>query len=284
MSFTDANLKYRLDYQLKMLESSKAQYAARLERLGDCKEAFLRRTKRKNGKHYYYVKRHKGSKYRYLGDADHREVKRVREARFLKEAIRRIDHDIALIKALTNGFLSYDASSVSEGLPSLYRCEVPPVSEAYQRESARWMNRRLEFQSQHPENYPERKTHRTSDGIWVKSISEVTMYEMFKNAGFAQIYELPLVPVDHGPALYPDFTILSPVDMKTEIIVEFFGRMDKFEYREDFARRIGKYMAKGFIPGVTLFFVFNGPDGEIDTAQINDVIEKIRGTRSFYAA
>ena len=275
----DAELNIRLNYELAMLEHAKNEYSARFELLGDYKDVFLRRTVRSNGKHYYYAKR-RGKHFRYLGGQNDRTVSRVQEARFLKEAIRRIDHDMDLIKALLEGFESYDPVFVNEVLPEVYRCDLYPVSEAYKHRSAEWLARRLEFQKGFPENYPQRKRHRTSDGVMVKSVSEVTLYEMFKAAGFAQIYELPLPLDDYGPPLYPDFTILSPVDMKTEIIVEYVGRLDRQDYREDFAKRLGRYIASGYKPGVDLFFVYSDKDGNIDSMQVTKVIADILGLRS----
>ena len=278
MTLTDAELNNRLNYELIMLEHARKEYTARLERLDDCKDALLRRTARSNGKHYYYVKKYNKG-YRYLGGQNDPTVRRIQEARFLKEAIRRIDHDMGLINALLEGFESYDPVFVNESLPEVYRCDLYPASEAYKRRSAEWLARRLDFQNSFPENYPEYKTHRTSDGIMVKTISEVVLYERFKDAGFAQIYELPFPMNDYGPPLYPDFTILSPVDMKTEIIVEFAGRLDQRGYREDFARKVGRYIENGYVPGVNLFFVFSDKDGNIDSTQITKVISDILGTK-----
>ena len=275
----DADLNQRLEYELMMLEHERKEYAERLELLHDCKGSFLRRTRQRKGQYYYYIKRSGASSYIYLGDASHRDVKRVREMRFLEEAIRRIDHDIDLIKSLIKGFLPYDPGYVNASLPILYRTDVPPVSELYKHKSTAWLADRLSFQKNIPENYPQRKRHRTSDGVMVKSISELAMYEMFKDAGLTQIYELPIVPLDYGPPMYPDFTILSPVDMKTEIIVEFVGRLDLREYREDFAKRVGRYIANGYKPGINLFFVFGDKDGNIDSLQITKVIADIFGVR-----
>lgn len=274
----DAELNHRISYELKMLEHARSQYISRLELLNDCRESFLRRTKPGKGKHYYYSVKRPGSKsYSYLGASDHRVVKRVREARFLKEAIRRIDRDIALMKSLNEGFLPFDPSSINECLPATYRCEVPPVSKLYECESKKWLSSRLEFQKRFPENYPEKKRHTTSDGVSVKTVSEALLYERLKDAGLALIYELPFLPADHGPALYPDITVLSPIDMKTEIIIEYVGRMDLLDYRGDFARRVGRYIDSGYTPGVNLFFVFSKNDGYIDSTQITKVINDIFG-------
>lgn len=277
----DADLKQRLNYELTILEEARKKYAFRLELLRDCKGALLRRSKKKGRNyHYYYAKKSGSSVYSYLGNERHPEVKRIREARYVEEAITRIDRDISLLKALENGYLSFDPVSISESIPKVYRFNVPPVSEMYVREGKKWLARRSEFQKSFPENYPERKTYPTSDGIMVKSVSEVVLYERFKAAGLIQIYELPFLPKDHGPALYPDDTILSPIDMKSEIIVEYFGMMDLMNYRGDFAQKVGRYIDSGYIPGVNLFFVFSDKNGHIDSMQITKVIADIQGIRN----
>ena len=276
----NAELKHRLNYEILILENVRKEYASRLERLEDCRGAFLRRKNHGHGKYYFYIKRRGSKAYKYIGNSDKREVKRVREARFLEEAIRRIDRDLGFMKALADGFLPFDQSHVSESLPQTYRCEVPPVSELYRNEGAKWKAAQLEHQKRFPENYPERKTQRTSDGVMVKAVSEVVLYEMFKSAGLVQIYELPFPPTDYGPTLYPDFTILSPVDMKTNIIVEYVGRMDLTDYGEKFAKRVKRYMDSGYQPGVNLFFIFGDKKGNIDSTQVAKVIADIFGLRS----
>ena len=280
----NAELQHRIDYELMMLENARKEYALRLDHLKDYKGSYLRRVNPGKKKYYYLVK-HRGSKtYRYLGLSGQQEITNVREVRFLEEAIRRIDRNIALMKTLADGFISFDPNSICESLPKIYRCEVPPVSELYKREGARWKADRLKYQKRFPENYPGNKRHTTTDGVKVKTISELTLYEMFKAAGLVQVYELPLAMNDYGPPLYPDFTILSPVDMKTEIIVEFAGRLDSWSYCKDFGERVSRYINNGYIPGVNLFFVFGDKEGNIDSTQIERVIAEIKGFRSVPAA
>lgn len=276
-----AELYQRLNYEITMLETAKKEYTDRLELLRDFKDSFLRRVKPGKGKNYYYSVKRKGSKtYAYLGPTDNSIVKRIQEVRFLKEAIRRINLDLGLMKALADGFLPYDTSHINESLPASYRCDVPPSSELYEIEGRKWLARKLEDQKGFPENYPEKKKHRTSDGIMVKTVSEVALYEMVKSAGLALIYELPLAMKDYGPPMYPDVTVLSPIDMKTEIIIEYVGRLDLREYREEFARRVDRYLRSGYKIGVDLFFVFGDSEGHIDSMQINRVIADILGIRN----
>lgn len=280
----NAELRQRLQNEIILLENARKEYLTRLEALHDYADVLLRRTKRSNNKYYYYEKRPGLKGFIYLGLENNNRVKRIREARFLKEAIRRIDRDIDLMKALVDGFLPYDPSSINESMPRTYRCDLAPASELYKRESAKWKANRLEFQKKFPENYPQHKTQTTSDGVKVKTISELVLYERLKSAGLALIYELPLILADYGPPLYPDVTVLSPIDMKTEIIIEYVGRLDKPDYREDFAKRVGRYIRNGYIPGVNLFFVFCDRDGNVDSTQISKVIADIKGLRNVQAA
>lgn len=276
----DASLNHRINYELLLLERARKEYVARLEQLREYKGTVLKRTKPQNSTLYYYSAKQAGSKsFCYLGPSDHSVVRRVKEARFLEEAIRRIDRDIYLLNSLSAGFLPFDPGSISESLPAVYRCEVPPVSERYATEGLKWKTKRMEQLKRFPENYPDGKKHTTSDGFKVRTISEMTLYEMFKASGLIQIYELPFPVADYGPPMYPDITILSPVDLKTEIIVEFVGRLDKPNYRMDFAKRIERYMVSGYIPGVNLFFIYGDWDGNFDSTQVTKVIADIKGLR-----
>ena len=115
--FMNAELRQRLQNEIILLENARKEYLTRLEALHDYADVLLRRTKRSNNKYYYYEKRPGLKGFIYLGLENNNRVKRIREARFLKEAIRRIDRDIDLMKALVDGFLPYDPSSINESMP-----------------------------------------------------------------------------------------------------------------------------------------------------------------------
>lgn len=276
----DADLTGRLDYELLMLEHQREEYAQRMELLSDYKRTPLHRSKRSEDKSYYYIKRPGSEVYRYIGTSSNREVIKICEARYLEEAIMRLDHNIDLVKSLRNNFLPLDSSHINDSLPLTYQSEGFSMSETYKEISAKWLTTQLEFQKGFPENFPDNKHYRTSDGVMVKTLSELLIYERFKDAGLTLIYELPFVPNDYGPALYPDFAVLSPIDMKSVIFVEYVGRMDIQRYREDFARRVGRLIDNGYIPGVNLFFIFGDKDGNIDSLQITKVIADILGLRA----
>jgi hypothetical protein len=273
----DAELNHRLNYELKLLKDERIRYTRRLEQCRGFEDVVLRKTKRQSGKYYYYAKRAKSDKFVYLGVRDRPDVIRICEVHFLKESLRRIERNINLINSFLDGYLPYDIYTVNAALPSTYRSKTLPLNGAYEAEGARWKAKKLEYQAQQPENYPEFKTETTSDGVKVKTVSELLLYEKFKDAGFIQIYELPLALEDHGPLMYPDITILSPVDMKTEIYVEYVGRLDLPDYQQKFARRINRYIKNGFKPNVNVFFIYSDKEGHVDSMQINKVIADIRG-------
>ena len=236
----DAELDHRLNYELKILKCEREEYARRLELCRGFENVCLYSSKHSNGKHYYYAKQRGAKKYTYLGSKERPDVKRICEAHFLKEAIRRTDINIKLISSLKNKYLPCDQYSINSSLRKTFRSDIPPVSRAYEAEGARWKAKKLEYQAQQPENYPEFKTEMTSDGVKVKTVSELLLYEKFKDAGFIQIYDLP-------------------------------------DYQQKFARRINRYIKNGFKPNVNVFFIYSDKEGHVDSMQINKVIADIRG-------
>lgn len=266
-----------LDYEIKALKTDREIYRKRLQSCNGLENIRMRKAGRNNGKHYYYTKHQDSKRYSYISSKNNPLIKQICEAHFLKEALRRIDSNISIVTQVLDQYAPYDSVSVNKSLPMAYRSDIYPIAPAYQCKGDAWMDDRLAFQTKFPENYPAYKNETASDGVKVKTLSELLLYERLKASGLYVIYELPLVLNDHGPVLYPDFTILSPVDMKTEIIVEYVGRLDLQQYRDKFAKKIGRYISNGYIPGVNLFFVFGNKEGHIDSLQINKVIADIRG-------
>lgn len=272
----DAGLCYQLNYELELLQNMKTDYTRRLRQC-DGAENIVVRPSKKHGRSYFYTKLRGSKRYKYAGNKD--AVKAIREAHFLREAVKRIDFNIELIESFLSRFLEYNTYAVNEALPAVYRTDVPPMSMAYEHAAAAWKENRMAFRKKFPENYPEHRRERTSDGVMVKTISEALLYEMVKDAGLCGIYELPLVMKDYGPPMYPDLTVLSPADMETEIIIEYVGRLDLPKYRDDFGRKVARYLANGYKIGENLFFVFGDAEGHIDSTQIKRAIDAIKNKK-----
>ena len=275
----DHDLYSRLNYELKIMESESELYSSRLKALGGAKDSRLKCTVRNGSGKYYYARESGSSNYKYIGSEEDELVLRIKEAAHLKASLNNINQNIVLVKSLLDGYSPFDLGSIDKNLPITYQSKTHFPHSEYQQAGRKWKDEKLIYQAGFPENYPQFKTETTSDGTKVKTVSEVLLYDRFLDAGLAVMYELPLPCVDYGPNLYPDFTILSPIDCKTEIIVEYVGRMDKPGYREDFAKRVYRLMQNGYIPGVNLFFVFSDLEGHVDSLQVNKVISDILGIR-----
>lgn len=275
----DHDLQSRLIYELKILGYNRDRYASRLSLLDEYRTQKLKRLSPKNKRSYYCIKRKGESKYRYAGTEAVPRVQRIKEAMHLSKSLDIIDQNIALTESLLEGYQNYDHASVDSRLPVSYRSAIGVNEADYLKAGMEWKSDKLVYQSTFPENYPENKTERTSDGTMVKTVSETVLYERLIAAGLIFVYELPMPCCDYGPNLYPDFTVLSPLDCKTEIIVEYVGRLDLPQYREEFARRIHRYIQNGYIPGVNLFLAYGDARGHIDSLQVNKIIADILGVR-----
>lgn len=273
----DAELYHRLNYQLKLLEADHAIFS---ERFSHCKQYVdyrLKRNPRKRGRVYYYVRKPGDKDYHYKGKEDHPLVKAVREAHQLNAILSRLEQDIELVRALLKGYAPYDFATVAATLREAYKIRVMPQPPKYLEVAAKWKKEKLAYKATFPENYPDNNQERTADGTMVKTISEVVVYNRLLDAGLIPVYELPLPSREYGKPSYPDFSVLSPIDLKTTIIIEYVGRLDLKEYRESFAYRLIQYMKNGYKPGVNLFFVFGDERGHIDSMQLNRIIADIKG-------
>lgn len=285
----NSELYSRLNYELKILKDAREKCSHRLSLLGDVRNKKLRINK-VNENHIYYYIGNKGTKdFKYIGSGVDARVQNIKEAVHLEESLERIDKNISLITSLLDDYSEYDYASVDMILSAAYKAGRKTDTTAlfgpcfsygqYRDKAQKWKKAKLIYQATFPENYPENKTEQASDGTRMKTLSEVLIYERLLSAGLISVYELPLVSADYGPNMYPDFTVLSPIDLQTEIIIEYVGRLDLQPYREDFAKRINRYIQNGYIPGVNLFFIFGDKRGHVDSLQISKVIADIKGIR-----
>ena len=85
------------------------------------------------------------------------------------------------------------------------------------------------------------------------------------------MYELPL----KGPnrTFYPDFTILSEIDYKTEVRIEHQGMYDKDDYRDRSEAREYDYWSNGFLPARDVYFTFDDNKGGFDIGPILEILK-----------
>ena len=119
------------------------------------------------------------------------------------------------------------------------------------------------------------KLHRfkTSDGIYVKSKSELIIYEFLKSKGVVFLYERPLLIQNN--LRYPDFTILRPSDGKI-FIWEHFGMMDIESYAIRARQKIREYSCAGYWPFYNFIITYDFGDGKIDMIELERLLKMIQ--------
>jgi hypothetical protein len=122
----------------------------------------------------------------------------------------------------------------------------------------------------YPVYKPEELKHRTIDGSYVRSKSEALIYNALIDAGYTFVYELPLEGKTR--LFYPDFTILSEIDYKTEIRIEHHGMMDNLGYKDSAEAREYDYWYNGFLPNRDVYFTYDDNHGNFDMYPITEIL------------
>lgn len=130
-----------------------------------------------------------------------------------------------------------------------------------------WMNSSYETNP----NYPERKTHKTTSGIWVRSKSEAMIEAVLSENQIPFRYECALGLGD--TTVYPDFTILHP---HTDSIYywEHFGLMDNPAYCQRACSKLHLYTSHGIIPTVNLITTYETKEHPLCMDTIKRTVEE----------
>ena len=115
--------------------------------------------------------------------------------------------------------------------------------------------------------------HKTKNGIYVRSKSEVIIANLLHDAGIVFEYEKRF-DTNTGWRL-PDFTI--PTSADEILILEHLGMLHKPSYKEEWLQKKHFYEKNRFILGDNLFITDEDENGAIDSEKISkDVISKIK--------
>lgn len=227
-------------------------------------------TPRKKAKAYFYLSK-KGKKDRqYLGDEMNPTVRHIQEARYYKEYLQLLERDIELLEALDTGFVIPDCSAIFSRIPKTYKNPDLNLFLPVSNEASEWKTRMEEEKKRYDSYRPQDLIHMAADGTMMRSKSEVIIANYLLSLGITFVYEMPLV--HHGKRINPDFTILSPIDNRTVIIIEHQGAMDSDQYQTKFIRTILFYLQTKLVPNKDVFFTFNQLDGNLDLRQIDSIL------------
>ena len=194
----------------------------------------------------------------------------LKAARYYRQLLKIIDKDIRLLESVSKGYVIPEHSYVNSLLPKIYRIEESPEMELSSLSAAEWKRRKEAEKAKYPPYMPEGLVYTAQDGTKMRSLSEVIIANYLLSLGITFVYELPLVI--NGKRIRPDFTILSPVDNKTVIIIEHQGAMESEQYQQKFIRSLLLYLGSDLVPNRDVFFTFNQLGGNPDVRQIDCIL------------
>ena len=130
--------------------------------------------------------------------------------------------------------------------------------------------RNIEWGNQdYPESmyHSEMKNKMTSNGTYVRSKSELLIYESLLNNGIPMHYDEEQIV--NGIFIVPDFTFM---DSRGDLFYwEYFGMMDDSVYAKRNLKKLSDYYDAGIIPGDNLITTFDKSDS-INMAMIQAII------------
>ena len=263
------------DYLVQLKRIHDAQQA-RLTELSDYSQVFIKPLVRRKDRIYYGARKKGDKKPRYLGDESKPEIQLIREARYLSKSIQTIERDISLLESFLKKYESISFGSINNRLPKSYRSKAFR-SELRSKAARKWKEQAEAYKATFEPYRPEELTQPTIDGKMVRSKSEALIYNYLLEGGYTFVYELPL----KGPnrTFYPDFTILSEIDYKTEIRIEHQGMYDKNDYRDRSDAREYDYWSNGLLPARDVYFTFDDNKGRLDIGPIAEILKsRVRPT------
>ena len=116
--------------------------------------------------------------------------------------------------------------------------------------------------------------HRTINGEFVKSKSEVIIADRLTFYGVPYVYEASAMLDDWMSIRYPDFKVLNKRTRK-EYYWEHFGRMGESRYAADNQIKIEQYAKNDILVGKNLILSFECNDRPLSTEYVDSIIREI---------
>ena len=228
-----------------------------------------------SAKRQYYIRRRGDTKRKYLGTERSETVKKIKAARYYKKLLQVIDNDIRILELIDREYVIPDFDGINELLPKVYRTDATPHVLHASDAAANWKKRMEAEKAKYEPFRPEDLVYEAKDGTRMRSLSEVLIANYLLSLGITFVYEMPLIA--NGKRIWPDFTILSPADFKTVIIIEHQGAMESESYQAKFIKMILFYLRTKLVPNKDVFFTFNHLDGNLDLRQVDYILHSAFG-------
>ena len=265
------NLLFETESVLAELRNIRSSIEKAHNKLSKFEAVSLHESRRKgSSKSYFYMVRKGSRKREYLGDEANSQVDLIKKARYIKEWLSILDKDIELLEKLSDQFIIPEHSVINSRLPAVYQSKTSLFTAGTSEPASKWKAQKEAEKASYEPYKPEDLVHMAADGTMMRSNPEVIIANYLLSLGITFVYELPLN--HHGKRILPDFTILSPLDNKTVIIIEHQGAMASEQYQIKFIRTILFYLRTKKIPNKDVFFTFNHLDGNLDLRQIDSIL------------
>ncbi|MBP3759132.1 MAG: hypothetical protein J6I83_04745 [Firmicutes bacterium] len=236
----------------------------------------LKVARSKKGYEYFYFRDKPGTPLRYIRASEDSVLRKVTYGRFLSERKKILENNIRSIEAALEIFGEYDIDAIKKNLPNVYQRAIDRLKACTDGDM-----KKVVIQSENPKN-PENLRIECSNGLMVRSKSEMTICEMLLRYGIEFRYEMALevsvikvngdgTAIMEKKTIYPDFTIFLPDG--SVIYWEHFGMLDITTYRNEFKEKIPLYYDNGIYPPKNLIITTEGPGNRFDNLGVKRIVE-----------
>lgn len=188
------------------------------------------------------------------------------DKRLAENTVRTLRHNLPLLRQMQEQYRSVDFGELSSQLPDHYH---DLLREKELKEMRAWQSA--------PYNrcpyYPERLTHRTAYGDYVRSKGEAIIANALYGFGIPNHYEEELFFPDSDRPYYPDFKIRMPHERY--LYWEHWGLLNREKYRRDNVEKLAAYQENGLIIGHNLIITQDDAEGNCQSQVVYDIIEKM---------
>ena len=191
-------------------------------------------------------------------------IRKLCRKKFISARKRKLKNNISAISTCLNKLDDLTPAEVIRSLPPTY--QGMPISYFFHPSVEEFL---AEPYQENP-SFPEGKTYSTTNGVIVRSLSEVSI------ANQLEAYEIPYRYEDAlflgKEKKYPDFKIINPFTGKV-ILWEHFGGLHLDGYAEKMKNKMALYMKHGYIPFETIIYTF---DADVkSTPRLQYLIENV---------
>lgn len=217
----------------------------------------------KTGSKWYYTNNRQRS---YLPKSERGLAEQLAYKKFLEYRLKDLNDlldasDAYLLKMPENS----DRASKLFQKDSAYKELLDPFFRSGDQKISEWLE--MPFKSN--PYYPDKLIHRTPNGIFVRSKSEVIISSslFFHHVPFRYECELEL----GGKIYYPDFMIMHPITYELWFW-EHFGMFDDPEYIRKALNKLYDYARHDIVPGINMIVTYETANCPLDSAYVEQLV------------